>query len=452
MDMCRPNTALLHGTARLMAVVLASGCLAAAAHGEALTLRPAFTEVSYIHVDRPDPLSSDFVRIIAGAVAKADVVEAAAARWHASRHGVDAARGAELPSGAFFGEVGVASGSAPNPYSYGVRVSVPLFDNMSASQATASQQAISDASYETARDELAATLVDLVAAAASMRRASESLDVRRGQLTSVENLLSQIIGEQSAGLASRVDREQIEAQLAQLDITVNEAQAARISAIEAFESIAGAAPAHIGSIGSIRSQLPQNEQDGLVEALRNNPKLAERIDLASAAQLKARSLAAASGPNLSLDLSAGMRGDVYNTVPATTEMRAVFKLEVPFAFGTDAAIQQSHLIAQAANFEINASRLGVAAGLKSAYLRLSTLRSSLSVARDSVQRALSIRTGIVAERTLGQRTVSDVLSAEGALADARIRLLNLEYDAIVTEHLIAAQIGAITDIYGVSLK
>ncbi len=422
------------------------------AHGFEFGLRPSLQDINYIHAEAVDGSSRDFVALIATAIQRADVVQAAAARWQAETIGIEASIGEELPSGALYGQIGAANGKSQKPYSYGVRVSVPIFDGFSAANATAAQRATSEASHHAALDELAATLVDLVAAAAAIRRETETLAIRQTQLKVAKELLAAIANEEKAGLASKVDRDQVESQLAQIRIDIKSADSARLEAMESFAKIAGAAPSRVGAIGSIADELPPNADAGLEVALAENPQLAQQIGLADAAALKTKSLEGSLGPAVSLDLSAGVTGDFDNAVAEATDLRAALKLEVPLAFGRDASVCKSALNAQAAAFEVNAAVNGVTAGLRSAYKRLDNTRASLKLANEALERARTVRTGMAVERTLGQRSIFEILSAQKAFAEAQIQVLGVRYDLTVAEHLLAAQLGRLDDIYGVTLR
>ena len=415
-------------------------------------LRPAMTATSYIRVLPSEPLSESFGVLIRDAVRRAASVEAAAARWQAEQYGVDAAVGAQLPSALLYGEAGLASGSLGNtPYAYGVRVSLPLYDGNSKGFATEAQRAVSGAAGYAAMDELAATLVDLVAAAAAIRRADQTLDFRRAQHAAMEDLLAAIVSERETGTASKVDTDQVEAQLAQIEIELRMAESARSQARESFARIAGEAPNHVGPIGSLARMLPSDRHRAIALALSGNPRLAQSLELASAAQLTHRSIAAGFGPDLSLDLDAGSSGNILGATSSRFEARAVMRLEIPFAFGTDAQVHKLALEAQAAEFEAVAAQTGVVAGIDGALQRLSATRRAQLLAYDALDRARSVLTGIKAERELGERSVFDLLTAQGALADAQIRLASMQYDLIVAEHILAAQLGQIAGIYGVAL-
>ena len=426
---------------------------AAEACAEDFMLRPSMNATNYIYVMPAEPFSSSFAELIRDAVKKSGAVQAAAARWHAEEYGVDAAAGAQLPRGTFYGEAGVASGAKNNaPYAYGVRITVPLYDGYSADYATQAQSSVSEAARLAAIDELAASLVDLVAAAASIRRAEDTLDTRRVQYAAMQDLLAAIVSERETGAASKVDTDQVEAQLAQIEIELKVSESARIQARESFARIAGEAPAYIGAIGSIARLLPASQSAAMTVAFAENPQLAQRLALATAAHFTTQSVRAGFGPDLSLDLSAGASGDLFTPVSAPLDARALFRLEIPFAFGTEAAVRQRDLEAQAAEFEVSAAQTGVAAGIDSAFARLQTTRASLSLAYDALEQSRTVLAGIKTERDLGERSIFDILTAQNALAEAQIRLSGLQYEITVAEHLLAAQVGRIDDVYGVNLN
>lgn len=442
------------GAGLLLAAALGQASLPAQAEGllDGLFLRPALTATSYIHDVPVAPYSADFVRLIRNAVRNADGVQAAAARWQAEEFGIDEARGAQWPKAVFYGETGFSSGGLGNsPFAYGVRVSLPVYDGNSRAFATEAQTATSNAARLAAIDELAATLVDLVASAAAIRRSTEILDLRRSQRRAMETLLGEISSERETGTASRVDTDQVQGQIAQIEVEMRMAEANRVQARESFALISGDAPDHVGVVGSIAKKLPRNAEAATAVALDQNPRLGRSLELATAAALSRDSVRSGLGPSLNLDLDAGQSGDFGLGIsrPAASVM---MRLEVPFTFGADARVQRMAHQAQAAEFEVNAARKGVLSAINGAYLRLAVSRKALGLATEAVSKAQAVLQGMRAERELGERSVFDLIAAQNSYTEAQVRAAELRYEVTVAEHLVAAQIGQIDDIYGVAIS
>jgi outer membrane protein len=434
------------------AIALAGQSLAGAALADDWSLRPSMVQTSYIHVVPVESFSDKFAALIRNGVQQSGTVQAAAARWHAEEFGVDAAAGAQSPSAVVFGEAGVASGPVSSPYAYGVRISVPVYDGFSAGYATEAQASLASAAQLAAMDELAATLVDLVAAAAAIRLAEDTYKARQAQYSSMRALLAVISSERETGTASKVDTDQVEAQLSQIDIELKAAAVARIEANESFARIAGNAPSYVGVIGSIERFLPRSQNQAVDIALAENPLLGQRQHLADAAQSSRNSVAAGFGPDLDFDVSLGGSGDWWGHSASALDARAVFRLEIPLTVGTDAAVHKKALEAQASEIELGVALTGVTVGVSAAYERLKLSRSGLSLAYDAVIRSRTVLSGMEMERDLGDRSVSDLMAAESAVAEAQVRLADQQYKVTISEHLLAAQIGRIDEIYGVALN
>ena len=419
---------------------------------EAFPLRPSLVQTTYIHVMPVEAFSGSFAALIRNGIQQSGSVQAAAARWHAEEFGAEAAAGEQLPSAVVYGETGLATGAANTPYAYGVRVSVPVYDGSSAGYATQAQSSLASATRLAALDELAATIVDLVAAAAAIRRAQDTYKLRQVQYSAMRDLLASVASDREAGTASRVDTEQVEAQLLHIDAELKAAVVARIDANESFARIAGKAPSHIDAIGSIAPFLPNSQSQAVEIALTKNPQLGQRLHQADAAHATKRSVEAAFGPDLTLDMSVGGTGDWRQYTTAQIDARAVFRLEIPLAFGTSAAVQQKALQAQASDFEVAAARTGITVGVAAAYERLIATRSGLYLAYEALQRSQSVYAGMQTEYDLGDRSVFDLMTAQNAVAEAQSRVLDLQYKLTIAEHLLAAQVGLIDDIYAVSLE
>lgn len=436
------------------AVAIGLATLAPPAAGlDLVALRPAYTATTFIHFEPVQPVDANFFALIRNAIAHADGVKAAAARWHAEHFGSIASDGARLPEVLFHAEGGLARGNPAGtaPYSYGVRVSVPVYDGNSRGFSSDAQRAASEAARHGALDELTATLVDLVASAASVRRTSQVIEIRRAQFALARNLLAATESERTSGTATKVDTDQARAQLDRIEVELRLAESARNEARQVFAGISGQDPGSVGAIGSIARHLPVTLGEAVAIARRENPQLNQRLQLALSAEHQYRATAASIGPELMLELGAGGGGDFASGATAPVSAQAMLRLEVPFTFGAGAQVQRKAMESSAAQLEASAATRGVVAGLESALERLAAVRTALARANDAVRSAAAVAEGIDVERELGERTLTDLVGAQSAHADARIRVAELQYDLTVAEHLLAAQIGRLEDIYGASL-
>ncbi|MEQ1899313.1 MAG: TolC family protein [Devosia sp.] len=403
--------------------------------------------------------SGAFAKMIRDLAGGAPSVNAALTRWQVDEQKIEVARAALRPGAEVFGEGGIrgtygVSASKTNPYSYGIRVSVPVFDGSRGLNTANSQAMVSIAAKQAAVDELASTILDLVGASASIAHANAVIGIRDDQTGSVRALLDAVKSDQTSGTASKVDVAQVEGQLSGLDIERRQAEADRAQAVQSFAGIAGSAPGAIAPIGSIAKSLPQNTVEAEALASSDNPRIARILALQSAAGLQKQVADAGYMPNVSLDFEVSRNGDFVLPGAEETDFSALIRFALPLPVGgsIEAQQRQKALELRAANLEVDATRKGVFAGVDAAVSRLGLARQGLKLARTGVAQAKAALEGIRAERELGERSVFDELSALNAYAEARIKAADMDYEVIVTEHLLAAQTGRIDDIYGIDLR
>lgn len=402
--------------------------------------------------------SGAFAGMIRDLVSGAPSVNAALTRWQVEEEKIEVARAALRPGAEAFGEGGIrgtygVSAAKTNPYSYGIRVSVPVFDGSRGLNNANSQAMVSVAAKQAAIDEQASTILDLVGASASIAHAIAVIEVRSDQAGSVRALLEAVKSDQVSGTASKVDVEQVQSQLNGLDIERRQAEADRAQAVQSFAGITGSAPGAIAPIGSIAKSLPQNVAEAEALAASDNPRIARILALQSAAGLQKQVADAGYLPNVSLDFEASRNGDFVLPGAEETDFSALIRFALPLPVGgsVEAQQRQKALELRAANLEVDATRNGVFAGVDAAVSRLGLARQGLKLARSGVSQAKAVLEGIRAERELGERSVFDELSALNAYAEARIKAADMEYEVIVAEHLLAAQTGRIDDIYGIAV-
>ncbi|HWA17687.1 MAG TPA: TolC family protein [Devosia sp.] len=419
-------------------------------------VRPAESDVELSAVGEA---GTGFNKLIRDLVMGAPSVNAALTRWQAEEQKIEVARAALLPNAELFSEGGIrgaygVTNVTTNPYSYGVRVSVPVFDGGRAVNTAGMQVSVSTAAKQAALDELASTILDLVAAGASVQHADQVLAVRRDQANAAKSLLGAVQSDKDSGTASKVDVDQVQSQLSGLDVERRQAEADRAQAVQSFAEITGRPPGKLDTIGSIAKQLPKGQDEAEAIAATDNPRIARILALKDAAQLDKQVADAGYLPNVSFDLEASRNGDLVSGDPEETDFSALirFSLPLPFGGGVEAQRRQKALELRAANLEVDATRNGVFAGVDAALSRLGLARQGLALARAAEARAKAVLEGIRAERELGERSVFDELSALNGYAEARIKTADVAYELIVAEHLLAAQIGRIDDIYGIGLR
>lgn len=407
------------------------------------------------------PAPDDFTAIMRDVALTAPAIRAALSRWQAEDQKIDVTRSALAPSLVAYGEGAArathsdATGTVgDNPFSYGVRASLPLFDGGTTLLATRGQAAMARAAHEAASDELAATLLDIAAAAAAVTRADAGVRVRTRQVAALRTLHSAVTHEISSGTSTRTDADQVLAQISQAEAAIRQAQTDRADAMRAFAEISGHAPTRLGPVPSIASRLPADKGEAERRAARDNPKIRRALALSDAAGLARKSADALGQPQISLDMDLGRTGDLSGTSPAQTAASLQLRFELPIGptGGNEARRRQKEFEQSAAGYDLAAASQGVFAGVDAALERLDLVRQSLALARKAARHAADVAQGMATERLLGDRTVFDEIGAINGVAEADMAAAGMAYELTVAEHLLAAQTGQIAAIYGVHIS
>ncbi len=433
-------------------VCAAAGSSGAAAADPANLFDPYFPiqADSFVELSSASAPVGDAGEIIRQAIGQAASVNSAAARWHAAEQGAEAAELDYLDNSSLYVESALSSDGATR-YTYGVRVSLPLYDGGARTFRTRSSQRSADAAANEANDELAATIVDLASALASLQLAWSIGTIYERQQNDLLALRDQVQAEIAVGTASRVDLSLVDIQIQQLAISVIGAKLNAQQARKAFYGIAGMYPARFDRMASIASALPTSEDMAIDMAFRNNAKLSASTNNAMAADAYADSIHAGAGAKLDLNLDFGGTSDtlISGLEPVG---RVSLRLSVPLDAGSGARVFQARYEAQAAGLAVDAARIGVAAGVGSLFEALAAARDRRTLAERAVQSAQDALYGILQESKLGERGVSDRISATSRLAETRVAAAEAAYQVGVTEHLLAAQLGILPDIYGIRLQ
>lgn len=392
-------------------------------------------------------------------------VRAALARSRAAKLQVDEIAAGRLPALTVFGEAGIDSTVTGNfdasvtgqPYSYGVAVSMPVYDNGRINSAEKAQSARAEAARYAAHDTLAGTIFDLALAIATRERADRLIAARNTELGTLNSLYSEATTSLEAGLSSQLDLTRIELRANQTKLVLSNARTAREAANANYQALTGRLPNSIDQIKSLSASLPKTRAAAMEIALLSNPQLQLALYNAAAGRSDLDLSKAERGGNLDLLVSAvgegsldtlGSSGPLADTYSASARVR----FELPINAGNEVRVERSQQEALAAELDATATEQRVLADIDQTFDRIEAARQDLQKARLALGLADKVAKGVRRERELGDRTYSDVLDAEAALADARVQAEDASYTLVITEHLLALQTGLLTELYKAELN
>lgn len=391
-------------------------------------------------------------------------VRAALARSRAAKLQVDEIAAGRLPSLTVFAEAGLDSTITGNfdasansqPFSYGVAVTMPVYDSGRINFAERAQAARAEASRYAANDTLAGTLFDLVVAVATRERSDKIIAARQAELSTLNALYAEATTSREAGLSSDLDLTRIELRANQAKLVLSNAKTAREAALSNYSALTGRLPNSVDRVKSLSKMLPTTRAQAMEVALVKNPQLKLALANAHAGRSDVDFSKAQSGGSVDLQVSAigeSTLGTVGSSGPFadTYSASALLRFELPIDPSAKARIERSKQAALAAELDATATEQRVLADIDETFDRLDAARQDVHKARLAYQLAGKVAKGVRRERELGERTYSDVLDAEAALSDARVQSEDASYTLMLVEHLLALQTGLLAELYKAEL-
>ena len=109
--------------------------------------------------------------------------------------------------------------------------------------------------------------------------------------------------------------------------------------------------------------------------------------------------------------------------------------------GEYASIRQAKEQLRQARLAADLQRVEAHKGFLSTYAKLKAARAAIQSGREVVKAAEAALRGVRLEASVSQRTVLDVLNAQQALLEARVKLVGYQHDWVVVSYAALAAIG-----------
>ena len=396
---------------------------------------------------------------VAGAIDNAPEVMAAKARISVADAEIVKAEAQFKPTVSFDSTASVraydhdpsASRNSNAPYSYALSVKVPIYQGGRAKSALSFAEASKRISIERAKDTIVMTAYELALAMVEVQQRRGSLEALKRHEHKLQALQNDVRLERDAGLATAVDTGDVNRQLASLAVDRQQQALALAEAEQTLFRLNLGRSVSLSSISRKVATLPKGEKQLLQLALKNNPKISERLARMDAAQARIDQVRSSYNPSVSLDVSASGRGDEVG-FEHSYEARAMLKLSVPLYSGgakeADIAARSGDLMA--AGYDRDGAVMGVRAALRSARNRLVQASRMLAAAEKEYTAASRLQKGIREERKLGERTAFDEIRVIDNMAGAELNKISARASVQKAEVTLAAEAGLLADYLGVS--
>ena len=329
----------------------------------------------------------------------------------------------------------VQPGSKGPVVSGGVDLSVPLFQGGRVRNSIAAARTRVEAGQATLRAVEGDVFTETVAAYMDVIRDRSIVELNENQIRVLTTNLEATRDRFEIGDVTRTDVAQSEARLSLARANLATAQATLARSEENYRRVVGRRPDALASPPPL-PPLPASVEEAVRIALVNNPDVIAVVRQAQAAGLDVRAVRADRLPTVSGALS----GDYVNSVGGNrigpnsgTQTSIGLNTRIPLYQGglPAARIRQAQAFEGQALEQVIGTERAVVANTRSAYAAYDASRRAIQSNQIAVQANELALEGARAERTVGTRTVLEVLNAEQELLQSQVALVTARRDNYV---------------------
>ncbi len=224
--------------------------------------------------------------------------------------------------------------------------------------------------------------------------------------------------------------------LAEANLKVSSAQ---------YQAVIGSSPDKLEPAPAIDGLLPETAAEALTVALVEHPNVDAALHQADAAARGVKVAEGALMPSVSLSGQVSQQYDYLLGQPGTRLFIAQggLQLNAPLyqGGGEYASIRQAKEQLGQARLATDLQRVEARKGVVSTYAKLKAAKAAIKSGNQVVKAAETALRGVQLEASVGQRTVLDVLNAQQALLEARVKLVSYQHDWVVASYAALAAIG-----------
>ncbi|WP_026608272.1 TolC family outer membrane protein [Methylocapsa acidiphila] len=273
------------------------------------------------------------------------------------------------------------------------------------------------------------------------------LDLRRNNITVLEEQLRQTRDRFNVGEVTRTDVAQAEASLANARSDYFAAQANLQTSIANFRQVIGIQPTKLEPARTIESLLPRNVDTAVLVGLSEHPVIQSALHSVDAAALQVKLVEGELYPTVGLVGNVQASG-AYSGFPKEQLLNAqvLGQITVPIYSGGDvyARARQAKETLGQARIQADLERDSVRAGVVSSWGQLDSAKAVIQSARAAVKAAEIALDGVREEAKVGQRTTFDVLQQQQILLNTRVSLVTAQRDRVVASYAVMAAIGRLS--------
>jgi len=270
------------------------------------------------------------------------------------------------------------------------------------------------------------------------------LALRKKNITVLEEQLRVTRDRQQFGEVTMTDVAQAQAALAQARSDAVAAAGALENSVANYVQVIGEEPKRLEPARALEALVPKSRDEAMMAAQAAHPTIVAALHQVDAAEAAVKVAESALMPTLSVGAQVVQQYDSYLGYPGTKQLsgQILGQLNVPLYQGGSeySGIRQAKEQLGQARIHASVQRNAIRAGVAQAYSQLTTAKAAIRYSEIAVKSAEVALRGVRDEAAFGQRTTLDVLNAQQALLDARVKLVTAQRDHVVGSYAVLASI------------
>ncbi|MCT7655684.1 TolC family outer membrane protein [Oceanimonas sp. NS1] len=278
-------------------------------------------------------------------------------------------------------------------------------------------------------------------------RQDEIVELSRRNLSTHEQILSDIQRRTSSGVGSTADLNQINGRVARAYSNMTAAENNLRDAQSQFVSLVNEMPGDLRQPQPDANYVPPTLEDALAQAKDNHPTLMSASFDVEAAHQQHRDAKSGFYPTVNIELDSNWNDDIDGVRGHNNDFTAMVRMRYNlFNGGADLARSRSTsaLEMQAKDIHMNAHRQ-VEEGMRLAWAAYESLGRQKDFLQRHVESSYDTVDAYKKQFSLGSRTLLDVLNTENELFEARRSYINAEYDQLLAEYRIMNASGRLLE-------
>jgi outer membrane protein len=340
-----------------------------------------------------------------------------------------------------------------SPQTYGIAATQTLFNGFQTASKTRAAESQVSGARETLRLVGQTVLLDAVTAYMNFLRDSAIVEIQRGNVRTLEEMLDQTLVRAKVGDVTRTDVSQARAQLASGQIQLSSAESSLLSSRGVYQQVIGSEPANLSAASPVDRFLPKALGDAIAMATTANPSVTAAMYGVDVGVLQVKIAESALYPKLALQATVQQQFATSLTTPSLLTGTAQVALTIPLYQGGSeySVIRQAKETAGQQRLTVDQVRDQVRTSVFQAWAQLNASKVQIVAAAQQVKYSEESVNGVREEARLGQRTTFDILTAQQTLVNARISLVVAQHDRVIASYSVLAAIGKLSpEVLGLS--